>query len=92
MPEARAQIIIEGVDRFSRVARDIERGLSGLESRALALSNVGKRLTLGVTVPMFGMGVMAVKTAAKFDTALKAKHRRSRPCRHSDAFRLHLGS
>jgi len=72
MPEARAQIIIEGIDRFSRVAKSIERGLGGLERSALALSGVGKRLTLGVTMPMAGMGVMAVKTAAKFDTALKA--------------------
>jgi len=72
MPEARAQIIIEGIDRFSRVAKSIERGLGGLERSALALSGVGRRLTLGVTMPMAGMGVMAVKTAAKFDTALKA--------------------
>jgi len=72
MPEARAQIIIEGIDKFSRVAKSIERGLGGLERSALALSGVGRRLTLGVTMPMAGMGVMAVKTAAKFDTALKA--------------------
>jgi len=72
LPEARAQIIIEGIDRFSRVAKSIERGLGGLEKSALALSGVGRRLTLGVTMPMAGMGVMAVKTAAKFDTALKA--------------------
>lgn len=61
------QYVISAVDNFSGVFDELEKKVSKAGDK---MKSVGKKLTLGVTTPVVGLGTAAVVTASNFDTAM----------------------
>ena len=51
---------------ISKVGKDFE----GLKKLGEGVSNIGKKLTMGLTLPIVGMGTASVKTAMDFESAM----------------------
>lgn len=61
------QYVISAVDNFSGTFDALEKKAKGVGDK---LTSVGKKLTVGVTTPIVGLGTAAVVTASSFDTAM----------------------
>lgn len=55
---------------LARQAKQITRAGKEIQSAGKSISNVGSKLTKSVTVPIAGIGVAAVKTAADFEAGM----------------------
>ena len=51
---------------ISKVGKDFE----GLKKLGEGVSNIGKKLTMGLTLPIVGMGTASAKTAMDFESAM----------------------
>lgn len=67
MPIAPIRIVIAGVDKFSNKINTINKKLDKIGKNA---ANIGRKLTIGVTLPIVAMGVSALKTTAEFEQSM----------------------
>src|SRR5690625_2163760 len=61
------QYEISAIDGFSKVFDEFEKKVGKVGE---TLSDVGKKMTIGVTTPVVGLATAAVKTASDFDTSM----------------------
>lgn len=64
---APVKIIIAGVDKFSRTFKNMG---SAVRSMGNSMGNVGRKLTMSITLPVIAMGVGIIKTAAQFEKSM----------------------
>lgn len=67
MPIAPIRIVISGVDKFSNKIATVNKKLDKIGKNA---ANIGRKLTLGVTLPVLAMGGAALKTTADFEQSM----------------------
>ena len=68
MPENTVEIQIRAKDQFAKAFGSADKSLDQLAKRA---DKVGKSLTLGLTMPIVGLGVAAVKSASELDSQMR---------------------
>ena len=61
-------IVMKLVDEVSGKLKGIGGGLSGL---AGSMTNAGKKMTAGLTLPIVGLGIASIKMAADFDASMR---------------------
>ena len=65
-------VLFKLMDRLTNPARKISRGLEGLQKKVgrlgKSMRRLGTGLTAGVTLPLAGLGLMAIKKAADIET------------------------
>ena len=66
--ESKLQIVISAVDRASKVAENVGRRFGDVGKR---LEGVGRSLTTRLTLPLMGVGAIAVKTGLDFQKGLE---------------------
>ncbi|MBU0846700.1 phage tail tape measure protein, partial [Patescibacteria group bacterium] len=67
MPERQVKIIVTAEDRTARVLGGVQKNL---QSVSQALTSVGKKMTLGLTLPIVGFGTAAAKMAGDFESKM----------------------
>jgi len=61
------RIVISGIDKFSST---IAQSQKKIEKFGRSVSNVGKKMTVGMTVPLIAAGGIALKTTADFEQSM----------------------
>ena len=61
------KIIIAGVDKFSKTFSDSQKKLKKLSS---GMTSIGKKMSVGLTLPIVGAGVAAMKASMNFNEAM----------------------
>lgn len=67
-------LVAIGIDDrdLNRAAARADRQFGRISRSADAMSNVGRKMTTGLTMPLLAVGASAIKTAAEFDKSLSA--------------------
>jgi len=68
MPKTELQVIISAEDRASTVFKSVQRNLQNYGKQ---LTSLGNKMTKGLTLPIVGAGLAALKMGADFDRAMK---------------------
>ncbi|MCK9288531.1 MAG: phage tail tape measure protein, partial [Sphaerochaetaceae bacterium] len=61
------RIVIQGIDQFSST---IAQSQKKIENFGKGLSQVGKKMSVGLTLPIVAFGASTIKTAADFEKAM----------------------
>ncbi|MCK4686650.1 MAG: phage tail tape measure protein [Candidatus Lokiarchaeota archaeon] len=69
MANPRIQVVINAQDNASKVFKKLG---TQLETTSKKMASVGKKMSLGITAPIAGIGAMAIKSSADFDTLTRA--------------------
>lgn len=67
MPMPSIKIVIAGIDELSSV---LNKSMKGIKKMGESVRNVGRQLTLGVTLPIAAMGAMTLATAGNFESSM----------------------
>ena len=67
MSFATIRIVIAGVDELSKT---INGSLKGIKKMGRGIKDAGKRLTMGLTLPLAAFGALTLSTAANFETSM----------------------
>lgn len=60
----------QGMKRASDVMKDFQNNTRGLSQVAEGMKSVGKKLMLGVTAPLVGLGIAAVKVGTEYEASM----------------------
>ena len=74
MLDPRLQVIISAVDNASKIFKQIQGNVKqmqgDMQKYGKQMTATGKKMTTGLTLPIIGMGAVAVKSAADFDKSM----------------------
>ena len=70
------QVIISARDEASKVFKQVQQNFNvygkKISEVGRKMTSVGKKATMGLTLPLVGVGIGAIKTSANFDTLMRA--------------------
>lgn len=67
MPLPSIRIVIAGVDKFSKT---INKSLKGIIKIGKAARDIGRKMTIGLTLPIVAFGALTLKTAGDFELSM----------------------
>lgn len=67
MPIPPIRIVIAGVDRFTST---VAKSMQGVKKMGKKVSETGKKMTMGVTLPIVAFGALTLNTAANFEASM----------------------
>lgn len=67
MPLPSIRIVIAGVDKFSST---IGKAMKGVKRMGETMRNIGRNMTIGLTLPIVTFGAMTLRTAGDFETSM----------------------
>lgn len=67
---ANAKSFSSALNGMSKNMKDVSKDFEGLQKLGKGITSVGKKLTMGLTLPIVGVGVASAKTASDFEAGM----------------------